>query len=80
MTQTLILTGDVNFLNVSDPTVPFAKVSEVLGRPTWFSVSGVLPRRSASGLLFRKGRVLCGSQVGEALKLGNFTAVGWPTM
>ena len=32
MTQTLMFTGDINLMNVTDPTVPFARVGETLRR------------------------------------------------
>src|SRR5262249_43822693 len=32
MSHTLMCTGDVNLMNVTDPTVPFARVSETLRR------------------------------------------------
>jgi poly-gamma-glutamate capsule biosynthesis protein CapA/YwtB (metallophosphatase superfamily) len=77
MTQTLILTGDVNFLTVSDPTVPFAKVSDVLGKADL--VFGNLETCLADpppDYSFEREGFYAGAKVGEALKLGNFTAVG----
>ena len=77
MTQTLILTGDVNFLNVSDPTVPFARVMEVLGQADL--VFGNLETCLADpppDYSFEKEGFYAGARVGDALKLGNFAAVG----
>jgi poly-gamma-glutamate synthesis protein (capsule biosynthesis protein) len=77
MTQTLILTGDVNFLTVSDPTVPFAKVSDVLGKAD--VVFGNLETCLADpppDYSFEREGFYAGAKVGEALKLGNFSAVG----
>ena len=77
MTQTLILTGDVNFLNVSDSTVPFARIMEVLGQADL--VFGNLETCLADpppDYSFEKEGFYAGAAVGDALKLGNFAAVG----
>jgi poly-gamma-glutamate synthesis protein (capsule biosynthesis protein) len=77
VTQTLILTGDVNFLNVSDPTVPFARIREVLGQADL--VFGNLETCLADpppDYSFEKEGFYAGAAVGDALKLGNFAAVG----
>lgn len=77
MRQTLILTGDVNFLNVSDPAIPFARVSDVLSKAD--VVFGNLecclsdPPQDYS---FDQEGFFAGPHLGEALKLGNFHAVG----
>jgi poly-gamma-glutamate synthesis protein (capsule biosynthesis protein) len=77
MMQTLILTGDVNFLNVSDPKVPFAKARSALTQAD--VVFGNLETCLADpppDYSFEREGFYAGPSIGEALKLGNFTAVG----
>ncbi len=77
MKQTLILTGDLNFLNVTDPTVPFARVADILGEAdlVFGNLESCLSNPPAD-YSYEKEGFYAGPQTGEALKLGNFHAVG----
>ncbi|MGH7845506.1 MAG: CapA family protein [Candidatus Binatia bacterium] len=77
MKRTLILTADVNLLNVSDPRVPFARVADVLGKAdvVFGNLECVLSDPPAGYSLEHEG-FYAGAKAGEALKLGNFHAVG----
>ena len=51
MPAKMILTGDVNLMNVTDPSVPFAQVADEFHRAdVVFSESRMLPRHSRKGI------------------------------
>ena len=77
MKRTLILTADVNLLKVSDPSIPFARVADVLGKAdvVFGNLECVLADPPAGYSLEHEG-FYAGAKAGEALKLGNFHAVG----
>ena len=77
MRQTLILTGDVNFLNVKNPAVPFAQVADVLGKAdvVFGNLESCLSDPPPDYSYDQEG-FFAGPQIGDALKLGNFHAVG----
>ena len=77
MRRTLILTADVNLLKVSDPSVPFARVADVLGKAdvVFGNLETVLSDPPPGYALEHEG-FYAGAKVGEALKFGNFHAVG----
>jgi poly-gamma-glutamate synthesis protein (capsule biosynthesis protein) len=77
MKRTLILTADVNFLNVNDPSVPFARVADVLGKAdvVFGNLECVLADPPAGYSLEHEG-FYAGAKAGDALKFGNFHAVG----
>ena len=77
MLQTMILTGDLNFLQVSDPSVPFARIADRLREADL--VFGNLECCLADpppGYSFEREGFYAGPQAGEALKHGGFHAVG----
>ncbi len=76
MKQTIILTGDANLLNVTDPTAPFARVADTLRQAD--VVFGNL-----ECCLYEPGEerdayegFYVGTAVGEALKLAGYHVVG----
>ncbi|MBI2985691.1 MAG: CapA family protein [Deltaproteobacteria bacterium] len=77
MRQTLILTGDVNLLNVGDPAIPFARVADVLGKAdvVFGNLESCLYDPPEQHSLEEEG-FYAGSAAGAALKLGGFHAVG----
>ena len=77
MKRTMILTADINLLNVSDPGVPFARVAEVLGKAdvVFGNLETVLSDPPSGYSLEHEG-FYAGAKVGEALRLGHFHAVG----
>jgi len=77
MKQTMILTGDVNLLKVSDPTVPFARVADVLRKAdlVFGNLECCLSDPPAGYSLDQEG-FYAGPHAGEALKIGGFHGVG----
>jgi poly-gamma-glutamate synthesis protein (capsule biosynthesis protein) len=84
MRQTMILTGEINLKTVTDPTVPFRRVSKELGDadlvfanleclltdpPAAYATDQVAFHRTREGFY-------AGSLAGEALKLAGFAGVG----
>ena len=67
MKRTLILTADVNLLNVTDPSVPFARVADVLGKAdvVFGNLECVLADPPAGYALEHEG-FYAGAKVGEA--------------
>ena len=77
MKQTMILTGDVNLQKVSDPTVPFVRVADVLHKAdlVFGNLECCLSDPPAGYSLDQEG-FYAGSHAGEALKIGGFHGVG----
>jgi poly-gamma-glutamate synthesis protein (capsule biosynthesis protein) len=74
----LILVGDVNLMNVDDPTIPFRRVSEVFaGADAVFGNLECLLYYPPDGhSVEQEGFFADPAAAGEALKLGGFRAVG----
>jgi poly-gamma-glutamate capsule biosynthesis protein CapA/YwtB (metallophosphatase superfamily) len=77
MKQTMILTGDVNLMKVSDPTVPFARVADVLRKAdlVFGNLECCLSDPPPGYSLDQEG-FYAGSHAGEALKVAGFHGVG----
>ena len=77
MRLTMILTGDVNLVAVRDPTVPFARVADVLRKAdlVFGNLECCLADPPADYALDQEG-FYAGPSAGEALKLGGFHGVG----
>jgi len=77
MTQTLILTGDMNFTGVTDPSVPFASVREVTGAAdvVFGNLECCFFDKPAHDPAKREG-FYAPPIAAEALKLAGFDAVG----
>jgi poly-gamma-glutamate capsule biosynthesis protein CapA/YwtB (metallophosphatase superfamily) len=77
MKQTVILTGDVNLQKVSDPTVPFARVADVLHNAdlVFGNLECCLSDPPPGYSLDQEG-FYAGSHAGTALKIGGFHGVG----
>ena len=77
MKQTIILTGDVNLQKVSDPTVPFARVADVLHNAdlVFGNLECCLSDPPPGYSLDQEG-FYAGSHAGTALKIGGFHGVG----
>jgi len=84
MRQTMILTGEINLKTVTDPTVPFRRVTKELGEadlvfanleclladpPAAYATNQVAFHRTREGFY-------AGPTAGEALKLAGFAGVG----
>ena len=81
MRQTIIVTGDINLLDVTDPTVPFARVAEtfhntdvVFGNLECCLYDPAKERDAWPGK--NEEGFYAGSEVGLALKLAGYHAVG----
>src|ERR1043166_6492916 len=72
----LILTGDVNLMNVTDPTVPFARVEEELRGALVFSNLECCLFDPGGRSLHNEGFYAHPGPGGEALKLAGIAAVG----
>jgi hypothetical protein len=74
----LILVGDVNLMNLDDPTVPFRRVSDVFaGADAIFGNLECLLYHPPEGhSVEQEGFFADPAIAGEALKLGGFCAVG----
>ena len=77
MRQTMILAGDINLMSVNDPAVPFARVADILGKAdvVFGNLECCLSEPPADHSIEQEG-FYAGSQVGEALSLAGFHAVG----
>jgi poly-gamma-glutamate synthesis protein (capsule biosynthesis protein) len=77
MKQTMILTGDVNLQKVSDPTLPFARVVDVLHNAdlVFGNLECCLSDPPPGYTLDQEG-FYAGSHAGTALKIGGFHGVG----
>ena len=77
MRQTMILTGDVNLRNVTDPSIPFALVNDDLRRAdvVFGNLEGCL-YDSDQDIPYKRGFYHAGSTGAPALRLGGFDAVG----
>jgi len=75
--QTLVLTGDVNLRNVSDPGVPFALVADTLGETNvvFGNLEGGL-YDSTVEVPYKRGWFHAGTEGAPALQEGGFHAVG----
>jgi len=77
MRQTMILAGDINLMSVNDPAVPFARVADTFGKAgvVFGNLECCLSDPPADHSIEQEG-FYAGSQVGEALRLAGFHAVG----
>src|SRR6185436_8626174 len=77
MSYTLMCTGDVNLMNVTDPTVPFAKVADTLKRADvlFGNLECCLYDPSGQRSLSDEG-FWAPPAAGKALKLAGFHALG----
>jgi len=72
MRQTMILTGEINLKTVTDPTVPFGRVTKELDKadpPAEFATNQAAFHATSEGFY-------AGAVAGEALKLAGFAGVG----
>ena len=78
MSATLILVGDVNLMNVDDPTVPFRRVSEAFadGDADFGNLECLLYHPPEGHSVEQEGFFADPAIAGEALRLGRFCAVG----
>jgi len=84
MRQTMILTGEINLKTVTDPTVPFGRVTKALGEAdlVFANLECLLADPPAAyatdQVAFHKTRegFYAGPVAGEALKLAGFDGVG----
>jgi Bacterial capsule synthesis protein PGA_cap len=72
----LILTGDVNLMNVTDPSVPFARVADELREAVTFSNFECCLFDPGGHSFHNEGFYAQPGPGGEALKLGGIDAVG----
>jgi len=77
MKRTLMLTGDVNLMNVTDPRVPFARVADTLGRADvlFGNLECCFYEPAAAHALEREG-FYAPLAAGQALVVGGYRAIG----
>ena len=78
MAASLILTGDVNLMNVTDPTVPFARVQQDLAAATavFGNLECCLYDPPGGHSFHNEGFFAAPGPAGEALRQAGFAAVG----
>jgi poly-gamma-glutamate synthesis protein (capsule biosynthesis protein) len=77
MRQTLLLTGDINLMNVTDPAVPFARVAaELRAADLVFSNMECCLYTPERGQVVENEGFFASPAAGEALKLAGIRAVG----
>ena len=77
MKRTLMLTGDVNLMNVSDPAVPFARVKDTLRRAdVLFGNLECCFHEPAAGHSLEREGFHAPLASAEALVIGGFHAIG----